>query len=145
MSVLRQVIAFGVACFAGVPIPVLAIFYDSACRYHGSLLEAWHDLDWRHHFIAQAIFVAEGSTAVGLFAGGFGVLVLRLRHYSRFRDYAIAGAIIGGLCGVLFETIFYHSGDPAISWAVFATLPAISMAAGFACYWLIGVRSYAAS
>ena len=116
MSLFRQIFALGAACCVGVLVPVLANLYDLAYGYHGSLFAAWHNSDWHYSFIAETIAVIEGSIAVGLPAGGLGVLLLRVQRRSRLRDYmlVLAPRMDAGHMSVRFAFTLCEVHNPTI-------------------------------
>lgn len=144
MKIARHIFALGVACVAGILIPVLATLYDALCRYQGHATAAWSDFEWRSRFLQAATFIAEGSVFVGLAAGGLGIWYLRWRRHTALSHYALLGAGIGAVCGALFTGITHHPSDPQVVWLIFIILASISMALGFACYWFTYARRYAA-
>jgi len=145
MKIARQIAGLAAACSVGIILPLLAILYDAAYRFPGSLASAWHNDNWRHAFFSSAIFIAEGSVFCGLIAGGLGIRYLRLRRYTAFKHYLLAGGIIGAACGTLFSVIFNMPGDSWIAWPIFIVIPALSTALGFTVYWFICVRLSGAS
>lgn len=139
MKVARQFLGFAAECTAGVLLPVAATVYDGVYRhYHGS-----PDSSWTDRLIFNIQFTALGSALVGLVVGVLGVVLLHSIRRSRFRDYALAGVGLGAVSGALFTAVTHIPEDPAVSWVIFVTLPALSMALGFICYWFICIRSHA--
>jgi len=136
MKILRHVVGFLLACLIGALLPVAASVYDGLYRRsHGA-----HDPSWALSYYAQ--FVGLGSAFVGAVVGGIGVWLLHSLRRSKFRDYAMAGAAMGATCGAIFTAMFNIRGDPLVSWFIFITLPAASMALGFISYWFVSIKGY---
>src|ERR1051326_8047419 len=139
MRVLRQVIGCAVGCLVGVVLPVAATIYDGLYRHH----RREQDPAWPSNLISNMVFTALGSAIVGLIVGALGVGLLHATRRCKVGDYLAAGVGIGAASGAFFTAATQIPGDSAVGWAIFITLPALSMALGFGCYWFICVRSHA--
>ena len=134
MKILRHLIGFLLACVVGALLPMAASVYDALYpRNHGA-----HEPIWA--IVKNAEIVGLESALVGSVAGAAGIGLLHCLHRSKFRDYVTAGASIGAICGAIFTVVFNITNDPSISWFMFITLLAVSMALGFTCYWLVSIR-----
>jgi MFS family permease len=136
MKILRHLIGFLLACLVGVLLPIAASVYDALYpRNHGS-----HEPTWT--IVSNAEIVGLESASVGSVAGAVGIGLLHRLHRSKFRDYVTAGASIGAICGAFLTVMFNLTNDRSISWFMFITLVAVSMALGFICYWLVSIRGH---
>ncbi len=136
MKILRHLIGLLLACVVGVLLPVTASVYDALCpRNQGA-----HEPTWA--IVKNAEIVALESALVGSVAGVVGIGLLHWLHRSKFRDYVIAGASIGAICGTFFTVVFNLTNDPSISWYTFIALVAVSMVLGFISYWLVSIRAH---